>query len=83
MESKNYQNTADEVAEMWNVVHIGKSAGDDNIFFPRYGEDRFFGGDHLDCKVANVLVLGCGRKLRGPSCSKRTSSHQRLLGKVG
>lgn len=60
MEGKNYQNTADEVAEMWNVVHIRKSAGDDDILFPRYGEDRFSGGDHLDYTVQGCYCLGAG-----------------------
>jgi hypothetical protein len=56
-ESRNYQNTADDVAEMRNVVDVWQRAGNENILLSRRRKRRLAGCAHLDCRVV-VLFPG-------------------------
>jgi len=62
-----YQNTANYVAQVRNVVHVGQSTGNENVILPRLGEGRFPRCWHSECDYWNccdcqtrcaVLVLG-------------------------
>lgn len=51
-EKIHYQNTANDVAEMRNVVHIGQGTRDENVLLAGNGERWFSWGSHFVCVVS-------------------------------
>lgn len=71
-----YQDTADDVAQMWHVVDVGQGTRDENVLLARQGINRFPGSAHVGYEAAGLLYLGC-QKIKG--CSVRSGARSRKL----